>query len=98
MLLPLFTSNVMVFVLILLGLIIVSTITLSYMASREAERELSFKTMGLGVVEEKIRKILPVKPSPLRILLAILPPIHFNNAYPLPTPPSPKPYPSTLRY
>ncbi|WP_148676746.1 DUF1648 domain-containing protein [Staphylothermus marinus] len=45
------------------------------MASREAGRELSFKTMGLGVVEEKIKKILPVKPSPLRILLAILPPI-----------------------
>ncbi|WP_187146079.1 SdpI family protein [Staphylothermus hellenicus] len=73
--LPLFISNIMVLILILLGLIIVSTITLTYMASREAKQELSFETVGLGVAGRRIWRIMPVKPSPLRIILAVLPPL-----------------------
>ena len=74
--LSMFITNLMVFILVILGMTIGSTIVLVYMASREAERELGFRAVEPGeVVGEKIRRITPVKPSPSRILFAILPPI-----------------------
>ena len=76
MFLSMFITNLMVFILVILGMTIGLTIVLVYMASREAERELGFKAVEPEeVVGEKIRRITPVKPSPSRILFAVLPPI-----------------------
>lgn len=74
--LSIFIVNIIVYVYVILGMTIASYIILTYMASREAEKELSFrKVEEREEVKHVIKKIIPVKPSYLRILLAVLPPI-----------------------
>ncbi len=74
--LSIFLVNIMVYVYTILGMTIASYIILTYMASREAEKELSFREVEeREEVKHVIKKIIPVKPSYPRILLAVLPPI-----------------------
>ncbi len=74
--LSIFLVNIMVYVYVILGMTIASYIILTYMASREAEKELSFREVEeREEVKHVIKKIIPVKPSYPRILLAVLPPI-----------------------
>ena len=74
--LSIFVTNTTLYTCIVLGLIVTPHILLARMASREAEIELSFREVEGGEkVERRFKKIEPVPPSRLRVLLALLPPI-----------------------
>ena len=62
---------------VLVVLVLVNTVVLSFLAAREAERELGKEAFRIEKKEpiEKISRIEPVKPTPLRLVLMILPPI-----------------------
>ena len=62
---------------ILVVLVLANTVVLSFLAAREAERELGKEAFRIEKKEsvEKISRIEPVKPTPLRLVLMILPPI-----------------------
>ncbi len=62
---------------VLVVLVLASTVILSFLVAREAERELGKEAFRIEKKEpiEKISRIEPVKPTPLRLVLMILPPI-----------------------
>jgi len=74
--LSIFVTDTILYTCIVLGLIVVPHILLARMASREAEIELSFREVeGVEKIEHGFKKIEPVPPSRLRVLLALLPPV-----------------------
>ena len=75
--LSLLAISVTLLAAILVVLVLVNTIVLSFLAAQEAERELGKEAFRIEKKEliEKISRIEPVKPTPLRLVLMILPPI-----------------------
>ncbi len=77
--LSLLIQSISLLVMITLILVFSDTVLLSFLAARKAERDLgkeAFKIEETGrYFDRRITRIEPVKPSPLRLILMILPPI-----------------------
>ncbi len=77
--LSLLIQSIPLLTILVLALVFSNTALLSFLAAREAERELGREAFKIEDIHRKagrkVSRIEPVKPSPLRLLLMILPPV-----------------------